>query len=149
MPRDYIVTDKKPNLFGWMVSKAECQQKLESMLIELETSYFEVVLIPARDPTHSGHCIRALQYANPAWYSEFCGSYVNCRGIGRKRMRRARTFIKKETTIKALQRMKAGDYSGIYAERLDKYIKKKLDDEKQTRRREQEIDDLDFSNIPF
>ncbi len=95
---------------------------IEDMLIELEASYFEVVLIPAPDPRHSGHMIRACQYANPKWYQEFCAMYVSCRGTGRKKMRRPRTIIKRADTIAALKRIQQGQTKGIMVERLLDFV---------------------------
>lgn len=100
----------------------EFRRLAEEMLFELENSYFEVVLIPAPERRHSGHQVRALQSANPAWYSRFAAQHVNCRGIGRKRMKRPRTFIKKSDTIRALQRLLDGDENGVYAQRLLTFI---------------------------
>lgn len=96
----------------------EFRRLAEEMLFELENSHFEVVLIPAPERRHSGHQVRALQSANPEWYSRFASQYVNCRGVGLKRMKRPRTYIDKRATVKALERMLEGDEKGIYAERL-------------------------------
>src|SRR3989338_7794172 len=38
------------------------------LLHELEENRLEVVLIPAPDPQHHGHKIRAVQNSNPSWY---------------------------------------------------------------------------------
>jgi len=102
------------------------RQLAEEMLFELENSHFEVVLVPAPEPRHSMHQVRALQSANPAWYSRFTAQYVNCRGIGKKRMTRPRTYIVKRLTIAALKRMLDGDMNGIYAERLIGFIRREL-----------------------
>src|SRR5258706_14904404 len=87
---------------------------IQWLLDELENGMHEVVLIPAPYPRHSGHQIRALQYSNAAWYSKFAAQFVNCRGIGPKRMRRARKFIKRSCCEESLRRMLAGDFRGIY-----------------------------------
>lgn len=92
------------------------------MLHELERNYHEVVLIPAPEPMHSGHKIRALQYANAAWYSKFAQENVSIRGRGRKVYKRPRTFIKRTDTIDTLNRMIAGNFRGRQAERLVKFI---------------------------
>jgi hypothetical protein len=60
------------------------------MLDELERNYHEVVLIPAPEAMHSGHKVRALQYANAAWYSKFAQENVSIRGRGRKVYKRPR-----------------------------------------------------------
>lgn len=94
----------------------------ENMLLELESGCLEVVLIPAPDPRHSGHCIRAVQYQNAAWYRKFCSLYPSSRkGF------KTRTRIKRAAAIKALERIIAGNTAGIYAERLLKFIEAEND----------------------
>jgi hypothetical protein len=92
------------------------------MLDDLEANVHEVVLIPAGDPQHSGHKIRVAQSHNCDWYRKFSGLYTNCRGIGRKRMKRARTFILKSNTARTLRRMIDGNFEGVQAERLIRFI---------------------------
>ena len=86
----------------------EIKERAGMMLNELTGSRFEVVLIPAPEPKHSGHKIRAKQEGNPAWYSCFVAQYTNCRGIGRKKMKRPRTYIKKEWIVGALKNIIKG-----------------------------------------
>lgn len=95
---------------------------LRYMLDELEGNYHEVVLIPAPDPMHSGHKVRATQYANARWYQKFNQEYVSIRGRGRKVYKRPRTYIIRGHTIKALQRMIAGNFEGVYADRLIQFV---------------------------
>jgi hypothetical protein len=85
----------------------------EQMLWELEANYLEVVLIPAREQRHAGHCVRAVQYQNCEWYRKFCASYSS----GRKGAK-TRTRIKRRETINALQAILNGQTSGVYVERL-------------------------------
>lgn len=96
------------------------------MFAELREARFEVVLIPAPEPKHTGHQVRALQYANPRWYSEFTNLYRNCRGIGEKRMKRPRTYIKKETTLRALEQIGKGKTEGVYIKRLLHFINSRV-----------------------
>lgn len=110
------------------------QRIAKYLLMELENGFHEVVLVPAPEKKHSGHTIRALQYANAAWYSEFAGEFCNCRGIGRKRMKRPRTFIDKRRTRSTLQRMINGNFSGVQAARLIDWIDRKRDNRRHARR---------------
>lgn len=96
------------------------------MLWELEEACFEVVLIPAQEQKHSGHCIRALQSGNPKWYTNFAAEYQSITGRGRKRKRVATTFIKKANTVSALSRLLRGKDAGIYAERLLEFTRRQL-----------------------
>lgn len=97
------------------------------MLNELEsTPGLEVVLMPAPDPRHSRHCIRAVQWQNPRWYSRFVSQYTNCRGTGRKRMKRPRTYIDRRRVGTALQRIVDGRPSGVYCDRLIDFINREL-----------------------
>jgi hypothetical protein len=89
----------------------------EHLLNELESNYLEVVLIPAPDRRHSGHCVRAVQSANADWYRDFCNKYPS-----RRKGFKTRTRIKRRETIKALEKILSGDFSGVYSERLLNYI---------------------------
>jgi hypothetical protein len=109
------------------------QRIAKYLLMDLESGLHEVVLVPAPEPRHSGHQVRALQYANAAWYSDFAGEHCNCRGIGRKRMKRPRTFIRKDRTASTLQRMIAGDFSGVQAARLIDWIDRKRENHRYAR----------------
>lgn len=108
----------------------EERELAEEMLYELEGAYFEVVLIPAPDPQHSGHKVRALQSGNPKWYSVFCSRYMSCRGIGRKKMKRARTFIDKRRSVSSLERVSKGEVSTPYDERFIKFIRERIEERK-------------------
>jgi hypothetical protein len=97
------------------------------MLGELESSAFEYALIPAPDPMHSDHKIRAMQYTNPPWYSELCAEHVSVRGRGKKRMRRARTFIVRSEVRKSLVRIANNRADGhVYDERLVTLIRRRI-----------------------
>lgn len=96
------------------------------MFKDLENSFFEVVLIPAPDPQHSEHKVRAVRYANPLWYSKLCRTYCSIRGRGRKRMKRERTIINRTNTSRALQRMIDGQDAGIYGDRIADLVEKEL-----------------------
>lgn len=109
----------------------------EQMLQDLLSGYLEVVLIPAPDEAHSGHCVRAAQSVNAEWYQEFCSQYKSCTGRGRRRRSRPRTFIKRANTIKALEDIIDGRKTGIYIERLlsfrDFYLRQQAEVKRQKR----------------
>jgi hypothetical protein len=86
---------------------------IEDMYFELLGNKLEVVLIPAPDTRHSNHCIRAVQYANPKWYQDFCAMYPTSRARGK-----LSTIIKRRETISALEKIMQGATTGIYVERL-------------------------------
>lgn len=123
---------------------------LRRMLEDLEGNYHEVVLIPAPEPMHSGHKVRAVQYQNAAWYQKFVKEYMSIRGRGRKRYLRPRTFIVKGEAIKALRRMTDGDFSGIYAERIVRFVEVARAKRKMERRGIRERSkEVGFNGIPF
>lgn len=119
------------------------------LLDELRRGSHEVVLVPPAEVRHSGHKIRALQSSNAVWYSKFAAQFVNCRGTGRKRMRRPRTYIKKVHVDRALERMAGGDFRGVMAERLVQFIETERSNAR-NRRRQKRSDDrenVDWSAI--
>lgn len=91
------------------------------MLDELLSSELSVILIPAPEPKHSGHQIRAVESQNCQWYREFCSLYAS----QLKRKTRFNTKIKRELTINALTKIIGGNKQGIYVERLLSFIKNK------------------------
>ncbi len=78
----------------------------------LESSFPETVKVPGRE----GGYIRIPVSINTEWYRRFCGQYM---GLHRRKMR---TIIKRCHTIRALQRMEAGNSEGVYAERLAPFL---------------------------
>ncbi len=111
----------------------EFLDRVEQALHELETSDgLRVILVPSREADNRGK-LRAAESQNPDWYRKFAGQYTNCRGLGRKRMRRPRTNISRVRTITALRRILAGDRSGIYAERLTEFFERELTNERHRR----------------
>lgn len=90
----------------------------QQLLDELESTWLEVVLIPAPDPRHTGHCIRVAHQHNPLWYKAFCLKYNR----SRNRYRKPDTLINRAHTIRALRNMINGKTSGIYVERLKEFI---------------------------
>lgn len=117
------------------------------MFNDLENSFFEVVLIPAPDPQHSEHKVRAVQYANPLWYSKLCGLYTSTRGKGRKRMKRPRTIINRSNTFRALNAMIDGRDAGIYGDRLAGLVEFELSRRRVKRGRIKDAGNLD--DCPF
>ena len=53
--------------------KAEFIQEAQVMLHELDVNWLEVCLLPAPDPQHEGHMVRAVANRNPEWYREYFG----------------------------------------------------------------------------
>lgn len=98
--------------------------KAQAMLDELRAGRHEVVLVAVPEERHSGHKMRVLASSNASWYSDFCSRFLNCRGIGRKRMKRPRTYIKKEHVDRALEKMaETGEVTTINQERLADYLR--------------------------
>ena len=46
-----------------------------TLLAEMDEFRLEVILVPASEPRHSGHRIRAAVNRNPAWYSNMYHSH--------------------------------------------------------------------------
>lgn len=92
------------------------RQVLRHMLEELESNRLEVCKVPSRressDGRSEGGYIRVVCSTNAEWYRRFCANYM------RHRRGKMRTFIKRCDTIKALNRMLAGDRETEYAKRL-------------------------------
>lgn len=100
-------------------SKDDYCLSAEEMLLELEANRLEVVLIPAPEKRHVGHCVRAVQDANPEWYRKFCAEYPSAR-----KGTRIRTRIKRQATINALKRILEGETRGVYVERLLDFLER-------------------------
>lgn len=91
-------------------TRVEIQKTLIWMLDELTANRLEVCKIPSRI---QGYRRIVLTY-NCEWYQELCRRYE----YPRKRYPKFRTMIRRRETIRALTRMIAGDYRGVYAERI-------------------------------
>lgn len=109
------------NVLAWL-RFSKVRLKAFELLCELEDSCFEVVLIPAPYPQHSGHSIRVLNTGNPLWYSRLCANHRSKRG----RMRRARTYIKRDWVSKALKEIIQGKQGGVYHNRMIDVINREL-----------------------
>lgn len=120
----------------------EVIEKAADYLAELRESYFEVVLIPADPQKHSGHSLRALQSGNPRWYSRFCAKYQSIRGIGRKKYRRPRTYIKRKVSLESLERLSKGEARTLYDERFLDFIRREIEREKDAAEKEQERESI-------
>src|SRR5688572_32242163 len=79
-------------------------------LMELESAQLEVVLIPAPEPRHSTHQVRAVQEQNCEWYRQFCEEHPSNR-----RGSKLRTKIKRRLTILALLALANGRCETSYA----------------------------------
>jgi len=80
----------------------------------LESSFPETAKVPGRD----GGYVRVPVSVNTEWYRQFCARHETLRG------RKMRTIIKRCHTIRALQRIEAGDCKGEYAKRLKPFLRK-------------------------
>ena len=78
---------------------------LAEMLAELASHQLCVVLVPAPDPRHEGHCVRARADQNPRWYRAFCAAHLASR---LRRNPRPDTLIKRANTLAVLERLAAG-----------------------------------------
>lgn len=115
------------------------------LLMELESNFHEVVLVPA-EFEQSGYrrMLRAAQYQNAFWYRKFIEQYQSIRGIGRRRYKRPRTFIRKDQTEQTLSRMIASNFAGIQAERILRFIA--LERANHRNKRRQAIETAEYEN---
>jgi hypothetical protein len=99
------------------------RREAQKMLMELESSRLEVVLIPSKFPDCAmrGGMIRAVQESNTRWYRDFCSQYT-CRRKKLRRKRKHDTMIKREWTIKGLGELIRGRCETSYAHRLADFI---------------------------
>lgn len=86
------------------------RQSLLWMLNDLESTRLEVCKYPGR---HGGY-VRVVVSSNCEWYRQLCRNYVR----PRKRYPKPRTIIRRQVTVKAIQRMLRGNLCGVYAERI-------------------------------
>lgn len=119
------------------------REKALNFLHELEEAQFMVILVPPREQMNTGHMNRACVSQNPEWYRKFCAENVSCRGIGRKKMKRARTFIHKDRTISALRQfIDSNRRGGIQIERLIDFIWRQVKNERCRTK-------IQFDDFPF
>lgn len=93
-------------------------RKLEYMLDMLESSRLEVVLVPLNPNQRNWDefgCKRVVVERNCFWYRTLCGHHASKRGVRRGRFD---TIVRRQHTLRALERMIAGDLKGRYAERI-------------------------------
>ena len=89
-----------------MISEDDFLQACRCMIRDLESNRLRVVIISP--------CRVAVEH-NPLWYREFCSQYQS----GRKRSwAKFDTAIKRQNTIRALERMSYRNVAGLYAQRL-------------------------------
>jgi len=103
---------------------------LKIMLKELEDFYLQVKLIKAPDPMFSGHKVRAVEKANPEWYSELCSRYL------KDRRNRSDKYIdskiKRSDVIKVLKDLINKGFSrSYYSGDLLELAKNKFDKDKE------------------
>jgi len=78
-----------------------------------------VVLIPAPEPKHSTHMVRAVQEQNCDWYREFCEEHPS---TGKQRKFKFQTKIKRRQTVEALNKLIEGGSETSYTEMLKEFI---------------------------
>lgn len=89
---------------------------LQCMLDELEGGGLLVLLAPAPQQRHTGHCVRVVADENPEWYRALCAAHLSSR---RRRNPRPDTLIRRRHTLRSLRKMIAGEQAGPrYGERL-------------------------------
>jgi len=89
---------------------------LELMLAELQSSQLEVILVPQKRYTNECGMIRVAVSKNCSWYRKFCAANTSKRGVRRGRQD---TIIRRQHTIRALERMIAGQPSRYYRDQLE------------------------------
>jgi hypothetical protein len=99
------------------------QKLYREYLLELESNYLEVVLIPSRDHDCAmrGGKIRAVQYQNAEWYRAFCAEHESQRK-DRHKWRKFKTKIKRRETRRALTALISGKCETRYAQMLKEFI---------------------------
>lgn len=96
------------------------------MYSELLERKLEVVLTPAPEPKHVGHCIRTVVNQPPSWFSQFANRYMRS---SPRQPRPRPNYIKRRATLRALARLSEGRADTLYAQRWLKEIKRQLADE--------------------
>lgn len=89
----------------------QAQKKREAFALlrdELESSQLCVILVPASDPRHECHCIRAKIDQNPRWYSRICDRFPS------SRKGKVRTRIKRREVLRVLERLASCQHSESY-----------------------------------
>jgi len=89
----------------------------EILLMQLESSCLEVVLVPSKRFVNEGGCIRVAQQRNAKWYQQFCKNHSSDR---RRKNLLHDTKIKRRNVIRALELMIAGLPAGKYEPELKK-----------------------------
>lgn len=85
---------------------------LDLMIEEFRSSRLVVVV----GEKTGGRGVRLVESQNCEWYRVFCGLFVRRRR--NRLLRRARTIIRRRTTLLALGRLAAGRVDSVYASRL-------------------------------
>ena len=80
------------------------------MIYELEYNRLEVFLVPAPEPAHVGHMVRAVENRNPDWYRDLCERYQSNRNSRKGRYKKhGDTKIKRQHILSVLRRMANGE----------------------------------------
>jgi hypothetical protein len=98
-----------------MIATAEDLSKTAKALRdELAATRLVVVLAPAK---RGSACVRVVESQNPEWYRRLCSQHGSARRDLR-RWRKHKTAIRRRETLRALERIAAGETRGVYVERL-------------------------------
>jgi len=110
------------------------QRLYRDYLVELESNWLEVILIPSRDHDCAmrGGMIRAVQYQNAPWYRAFCAEHESSRK-DRMRWSKFKTKIKRQLTRNALRDLIAGKCETPYAKMLKEFIQRYEQDKRERR----------------
>lgn len=87
----------------------------EIMLMELQSNFLTVVLVPCKRFVNECGCIRVAASKNAAWYRKFCANHGSSR---RRKNTLHDTCIKRANTVRALENIIAGKPAGIYEDEL-------------------------------
>jgi len=107
------------------MNKRLIRNKAKAMYAELAEHSLEVILVPAPEPKHCGHCIRVAADRPPQWFSELSGRYLYRKGRQKPRP----SFIKRQESLRALQEIANGHVRTIYAQRWYQEVVRLLSDE--------------------
>lgn len=105
---------------GITIDRDDYINAAEYLLQTLESHNLEVSLIPAPDPRHRTHKVRAVSERNPEWYRRLCKRHPANRSKPRERAPKyTDSLIRRSQVIKALKKIaKNKEDESVYIERL-------------------------------
>ena len=105
--------------------KSAIKNRAAEMHDELLECKLEVVLMPAPEPRHCGHCIRVAVNRPPVWFSDVARRVMKTSG----RQTRPRPTLSRKATLRALAAISIGEIKTDYARRWMKEIERILANE--------------------